>query len=75
MRYLHTMVRVGDLDAALHFYRDLLGMQEVSRSEHEQGRFTLVFLCAPGDEARARDHSAPMVIDAGDRVTALVHIV
>jgi len=61
MRYLHTMVRVGNLDAALHFYRDLLGMKEVSRSEHEQGRFTLVFLCAPGDEARAREQSAPMV--------------
>jgi lactoylglutathione lyase len=61
MRYLHTMVRVANLDAALHFYRDLLGMKEVSRGENQQGRFTLVFLCAPADEARARESSAPMV--------------
>ena len=61
MRYLHTMVRVHDLDAALHFYRDLLGMKEISRSENAQGRFTLVFLCAPEDEARARADKAPML--------------
>ena len=61
MRYLHTMVRVANLDAALHFYRDLLGMKEVERTEHAQGRFTLVFLCAPGDEARALEQWAPMV--------------
>jgi len=47
MRYLHTMVRVKDLDASLHFYCDLLGLQEVRRVEHEKGRFTLVFLAAP----------------------------
>jgi lactoylglutathione lyase len=49
MEYLHTMVRVRDLDAALHFYCDLLGLEEVRRRDHEKGRFTLVFLAAPGD--------------------------
>jgi len=61
MRYLHTMVRVENLDTALHFYCDLLGLKVVSRHDHEQGRFTLVFLCAPEDEARARQDKAPMV--------------
>ena len=61
MRYLHTMVRVTDLDESLAFYRDKLGLKEVSRSEHEAGRFTLVFLCAPGDEAAARERRAPTV--------------
>ena len=50
MKYLHTMVRVTDLDASLKFYRDALALQEVRRSEHEAGRFTLVYLAAPGDE-------------------------
>lgn len=50
MKYLHTMVRVHDLDASLRFYRDALGLHEVKRSEHEAGRFTLVYLAAPGDE-------------------------
>jgi lactoylglutathione lyase len=50
MRYLHTMVRVRDLDASLRFYCDALGLHEVRRHESEQGRFTLVFLAAPGDE-------------------------
>jgi lactoylglutathione lyase len=49
MKYLHTMVRVTDLDASLRFYRDALGLEEVRRSEHPQGRFTLVYLAAPGD--------------------------
>ena len=49
MKYLHTMVRVADLDASLRFYRDALGLEEVSRREVPQGRFTLVFLAAPGD--------------------------
>ena len=48
MRYLHTMVRVRDLDAALRFYRDLLGLEEVRRKDVPQGRYTLVFLAAPG---------------------------
>ena len=51
MKYLHTMVRVNDLDASLAFYRDALGLIELRRSEHEAGRFTLVFLAAPGDES------------------------
>ncbi len=49
MRYLHTMVRVTDLAASIRFY-ELLGLREVRRSEHPQGRFTLVFMAAPGDE-------------------------
>ncbi|MBL8556739.1 MAG: VOC family protein [Phenylobacterium sp.] len=61
MKYLHTMVRVTDLDASLAFYCDKLGLKEVSRSESEAGRFTLVFLCAPGDEEAARRQKAPMV--------------
>lgn len=49
MKYLHTMVRVSDLDASLRFYCDALGLEEVSRRDVPQGRFTLVFLAAPGD--------------------------
>jgi lactoylglutathione lyase len=51
MRYLHTMVRVSDLDASLDFYCDKLGLVELRRHDVEQGRFTLVFLAAPGDES------------------------
>ena len=51
MKYLHTMVRVADLEKSLHFYRDLLGLLELRRIENEGGRFTLVFLAAPGDDA------------------------
>jgi lactoylglutathione lyase len=47
MRYLHAMVRVRDLDASLAFYRDALGLVETRRKEYPQGRFTLVYLCAP----------------------------
>ena len=61
MRYLHTMIRVSDLDAALAFWRDALGLQEMSRMENEKGRFTLVFLAAPDDVERARADKAPMV--------------
>ncbi|MEQ8179758.1 MAG: lactoylglutathione lyase [Amphiplicatus sp.] len=61
MRYLHTMVRVSDLDASLDFYCDKLGLIEVSRNDYEQGRFTLVFLAAPGDAGRAAEDKAPMV--------------
>ena len=61
MRYLHTMVRVTDLEASLSFYCDKLGLKEVSRIENEAGRFTLVFLCAPGDEEMARESKAPTV--------------
>jgi lactoylglutathione lyase len=50
LKYLHTMVRVTDLDASLRFYCDALGLREISRKEVPQGRFTLVFLAAPGDD-------------------------
>ena len=50
MKYLHTMVRVGDLGKSLHFYCELLGLRELRRTENERGRFTLVFLAAPGDD-------------------------
>lgn len=49
MKYLHTMVRVTNIDASLKFYRDALGLSELSRQDHPRGRFTLVFLAAPGD--------------------------
>lgn len=51
MKYLHTMVRVTDLDASLRFYCDALGLREVRRTDNEKGRFTLVFLAAPADDA------------------------
>jgi lactoylglutathione lyase len=51
MKYLHTMVRVTDIDASLRFYRDALGLRELSRKDSPQGRFTLVFLAAPGDDS------------------------
>ena len=50
MKYLHTMVRVRDLDASLDFYCNKLGLKEVRRKDYTEGRFTLVFLAAPGDE-------------------------
>ena len=50
MKYLHTMVRVTDVDASLDFYCNKLGLQELKRYDSEQGRFTLIFLAAPGDE-------------------------
>ncbi len=50
MRYLHTMVRVTDLTVSLHFYCEALGLREVRRIDNDKGRFTLVFLAAPGDE-------------------------
>lgn len=51
MKYLHTMVRVLDIDASLDFYCDKLGLEEIRRHDSEGGRFTLVFLAAPGDES------------------------
>ena len=50
MKYLHTMVRVTDIDASLDFYCNKLGLKELRRYDNEKGRFTLVFLAAPGDE-------------------------
>ena len=54
MRYLHTMVRVTDLEQSLDFYCNKLGLREIRRHESEKGRFTLVFLAAPGDDDRAQ---------------------
>lgn len=51
MKYLHTMVRVTDVDVSLRFYRDALGLEVISRKEYPQGRFTLIFLAAPGDSS------------------------
>jgi lactoylglutathione lyase len=61
MRYLHTMVRVADVNAALDFYCNKLGMSEVRRQENEQGRFTLIFLAADQDEKSGREASAPLL--------------
>lgn len=61
MQYLHTMIRVSNLEKTLHFFCDLLGMVEINRKSSDKGRFTLVFLAAPGDEARAREDKAPML--------------
>ena len=61
MRYLHTMVRIRDIDASLAFYCGGLGLKEVRRIENERGRFTLIFLTAPGDEASAVADKAPLI--------------
>lgn len=61
MRYLHTMVRVRDLDASLRFHCDLLGLQEVRRTENEAGRYTLVFLAAPRNLEQSAAERAPEV--------------
>lgn len=61
MRYLHTMVRVTDLDASLDFYCAKLGLKEVRRVDNEGGRFTLVFLSAPDDLELAQKNQAPLV--------------
>jgi len=61
MRYLHTMVRVRDLDESLDFYCNKLGLAEVRRYESEKGRFTLVFLSAPKDVEQAKASQAPLV--------------
>lgn len=61
MEYLHTMVRVTDLDASLDWYCNKLGLVEIRRRESEQGRFTLVFLAAPGDLEGAKSASAPLL--------------
>lgn len=61
MRYLHTMVRITDVDASLDFYCNKLGMKEVRRQENEQGRFTLIFLAADQDESRGREERAPLL--------------
>ena len=61
MRYLHTMVRVHDLDESLKLYRDLLGMVETDRYESKEGEFTLVYLAAPKDVDSVRESRAPLL--------------
>jgi lactoylglutathione lyase len=61
MRYLHTMIRASDLDATLAFFVAQLGLIEVRRYDSEQGRFTLVFLAAPGDADHAEAAQSPLV--------------
>ena len=61
MEYLHTMVRVTDLEAALDFYCSKLGLVEIRRMDNQKGRYTLVFLAAPGDAERARQMKSPLV--------------
>ena len=61
MRYLHTMVRVSNLDETLNFFTNLLGMVETRRMESEKGRFTNIFLAAGNDEGVARDSKAPVL--------------
>lgn len=57
MRYLHTMIRVKDLDASLAFYQDALGLVQTRRNDYEAGRFSLIFLAAPGDSDAAKTKS------------------
>ena len=61
MRYLHTMVRVTDVDQSLDFYCNKLGMKEIRRTESEAGRCTLIFLAAPDDEETGRATQAPLL--------------
>ncbi len=61
MQYLHTMVRISDVEKSLNFYCNLLGMTEVRRKESEGGRFTLIFLAADGDKEAAEKSQAPLL--------------
>ncbi|MGB8223437.1 MAG: VOC family protein [Polyangiales bacterium] len=61
MRYLHTMIRVSDLDESLDFFCSKLGLVEQRRTDSEAGRYTLVFLAAPGDADRAAAEASPLV--------------
>ncbi len=61
MEYLHTMIRVSDLNASLDFYCNKLGLVETSRKDSEKGRFTLIFLAAPSDAKRAQETSSPLL--------------
>lgn len=61
MKFLHTMIRVGDLERSLHFFCDILGLREVRRTENEKGRYTLVYLAAPADAEEARRTGAPTI--------------
>ncbi|WPP04893.1 VOC family protein [Methylocella tundrae] len=61
MEYLHTMVRISDLEKSLEFYTDKLGLVEIKRVESEAGRYTLIYLAAPGDAVRAKQSQAPLI--------------
>jgi lactoylglutathione lyase len=61
MRYLHTMIRVSDLDASLNFFVNILGLVEVRRTVNEKGRYTLVFLAASADVEKAKGTQAPLL--------------
>ena len=61
MEYLHTMVRVSNLEQSLDFFCNKFGLVEVRRIENEKGRFTLVFMAAPGDVDKAQDTKAPLL--------------
>ena len=61
MQYLHTMVRVTDVDKSLDFFCNKLGLVQVRRNDYEKGRFSLIFLAAPEDVDRAKNDQAPMV--------------
>lgn len=61
MRYLHTMLRISNIEASLTFYCQHLGLIEMRRIDNPAGRFTLIFLAAPGDEGAAREDKAPML--------------
>jgi lactoylglutathione lyase len=61
MRYLHTMVRISDIEASLAFYCGALGMREMRRVDNDKGRFTLIFLAAPADRRQAAEARAPLL--------------
>ncbi|MFL2514515.1 MAG: lactoylglutathione lyase [Alphaproteobacteria bacterium] len=61
MEFLHTMIRVSDVDASLDFYCNKLGLMEFSRKDYEKGRFTLIFLCAPEDKNLAEQNRKPLI--------------
>ncbi len=61
MQYLHTMIRISDIDESLDFFCNKLGLEQVRRDDREQGRYTLIFLAAPQDVERAKQDKAPMV--------------
>ena len=61
LEYLHSMIRVGDLDAALDFFCNKLGLIQTRRYDNEEARFSLIFLAAPHDVDKAKDTSAPLI--------------
>lgn len=61
MEYLHTMVRVKNIEDSINFYCNNLGLIEYSRKEYEKGRFTLIFLCAPDDVSMVKKHNKPLL--------------